>query len=225
MKISGDTLSILGNFGSIHGSIKIEQGSVIKTRNSGKTIVGIANVDETFPKDFGIYDLNQFLCVVNALDEPEFEFQEEFVNLVSGNQKIQYVYTDPTLLHEVPSNLHFPEQAVTFDLSESNRKRINKISGILGLPHVTVEANPFRIVVWDGTGAKKNKYDIYLDDGDVEIKSVKNYHPMTLLIDNLKILSGDYTVKITNEGISTFSHKNIDLTYYVACESQNSITR
>jgi hypothetical protein len=33
--------------------------------------MAVAEVNETFPKEFGIYDLNEFLSVLSLVDDPD----------------------------------------------------------------------------------------------------------------------------------------------------------
>ena len=61
MKLSDKTLSILKNFKEINQSILFKQGNKLRTISVMKNILAEATVTEEFPKDFGIYDLTQFL--------------------------------------------------------------------------------------------------------------------------------------------------------------------
>ena len=57
MKLSEKTIKILKNFSSITQSILFRTGTIIRTRSPMHTIAAQAVVDETFPFEFGIYDL------------------------------------------------------------------------------------------------------------------------------------------------------------------------
>ena len=61
MKLSDSTLSLLKNFSSINQSILFKEGSKLRTISVMKNILAEATVSEEFARDFGIYDLNQFL--------------------------------------------------------------------------------------------------------------------------------------------------------------------
>ena len=74
MKISDNTIKILKNFSSINQSILFRTGSTIRTKSPLSTIAAQAVVDEMFPFEFGIYDLNQFLSVVSLFEDPDFDF-------------------------------------------------------------------------------------------------------------------------------------------------------
>ena len=75
MKLSDKTINLLKNFSSINQSILIKEGNSIRTISVMKNILAEAKVPEEFPKDFGIYDLNQFLNAVSSLHvNPELDF-------------------------------------------------------------------------------------------------------------------------------------------------------
>jgi hypothetical protein len=65
MKLSDKTLKILKNFSEINQSILIKEGNELRTISVMRNILAEAKVEEQFPKDFAIYDLNRFL---NGLD-------------------------------------------------------------------------------------------------------------------------------------------------------------
>ena len=61
MKLSDSTLTLLKNFSNINQSLLFKEGNSLRTISVMKNILAEATIDEEFPKDFGIYDLNQFL--------------------------------------------------------------------------------------------------------------------------------------------------------------------
>ena len=63
MKLSEQTVNILKNFSDINQNILVKSGNQLQTMSTMKNILGTAEVSETFPRDFGIYDLNEFLGV------------------------------------------------------------------------------------------------------------------------------------------------------------------
>ena len=220
MKISEDTISILNNFSSIQGSIVINPGSDILTISAGKNILAKATVDETFPKDFGIYELSQFLGAISLLEDPAFEFDDDYVDVSSGKQKIRYGYTDPTLIQSPPqSEITLPSADLVFELTHANLKAIRKAAGVLNLPHVSFQTNPFVANVSDKAKSSSNSFDIDLKADNVEFE--KDFCA-TFIVDNLKLFPGDYDVKISSQGIGHFAHKEIDLEYWISSESAYS---
>ena len=64
MKLSNETMNILKNFSTINSGLFFKSGKKISTVSPSKTILAEAVLTEEFPKDFGIYDLNNFLSVL-----------------------------------------------------------------------------------------------------------------------------------------------------------------
>ena len=47
-----------------------------------KNIVASADVQETFEKDVAIYDLNEFLATLSLFNNPDLDFQDDYVVLM-----------------------------------------------------------------------------------------------------------------------------------------------
>ena len=90
-KLSKQTLDILKNFASINSNILVSPGNVIKTISPVKNVMSQAVVKENFDTEFGIWDLNKFLGVVSLFNDPEFYFNEKYVEIV-GNNGTRVVY-------------------------------------------------------------------------------------------------------------------------------------
>ncbi|NRA10820.1 MAG: hypothetical protein HRT57_02555 [Crocinitomicaceae bacterium] len=229
MKISEDTLSILNNFSTVQGSIVINPGSDIYTIANGKNILAKATVDETFPKEFGIYELGEFLSAVSLLEDPSFDFKDDLVEVKSENSKqiIRYGYTDPSLVTIPPNGgkVEFPDPDLSFILTKENLKSIKKAAGVLNLPHVCIESTGDSLVatVTDKSNGKvSNGFELSLwtEDEDVDITGL--IFRATFSVDNLKLFPGEYRVEISGQGIGHFINQEIELEYWISSESQYS---
>ena len=67
MKLSDKTLSLLKNFSTINQSLLFKQGNRLRTISVMKNILAEVTIEEELPKDFGIYDLSQFLNGIGNL--------------------------------------------------------------------------------------------------------------------------------------------------------------
>ena len=76
MKLSEQTVSILKNYSAINQNLMIKEGSEISTMSAMKNIVSKATVEENFPVEFAIYDLNEFLSAMSLIDKPELDFKD-----------------------------------------------------------------------------------------------------------------------------------------------------
>ena len=91
MELSENTLQILRNFSGINQNLLIKSGSNIKTISEARNVVATADVTENFEKDFGIYDLSEFIGVMGLVDTPTLKFEDDFVTVSdsSGRSKVK----------------------------------------------------------------------------------------------------------------------------------------
>jgi len=85
MKISSKTLSLLQSFAQISSNLLVKPGQKLATRNPVNSIQARAVVDETFPQQFAIYDLNQLLSLISASQNPDVEFGDKSLIIRSEN--------------------------------------------------------------------------------------------------------------------------------------------
>ena len=88
MKLSDSTLTLLKNFSNINQSILFKQGKSLRTISVMKNILAEATINEELPKDFGIYDLNQFLNGLSLHNNPDLDFEtDNFVVIKEGRSR------------------------------------------------------------------------------------------------------------------------------------------
>ena len=237
LSISEETLSILSNLSIINNGIVIKEGSEFSTISEGKNILARASVDEYFPCDFSIYQLNEFLSAISLLEDPQFNFNESSVKIKAGNSRhtVNYGYTDPTLVTQPPNGgkVDFPEEAdVEFEIKKGDLKTLLKASGAMSLPHIcihTTDASGLILAVTDRENPKaSNAFELELDEKVVSFSEefsesdlFENYG-MTFKVDNIILFPGDYTVKISNKGIGHFVNKEVDVEYWISAEHKLS---
>jgi len=103
MKLSEETITVLKNFASINQSILIKNGSNLRTISIMKNILGEAKIQEEFPRDFAIYDLNQFLNGLNLHQDPDLDFTDNsYVTIREGKRKAKYFFADPEVIVSPP---------------------------------------------------------------------------------------------------------------------------
>jgi hypothetical protein len=84
MKISDKTISLLKNFSNINQSLMFKTGNQIRTISVMKNIFAEATISESIPKNFGIYDLNQFLNGISLHPDPELVFNSDSHLVIKG---------------------------------------------------------------------------------------------------------------------------------------------
>ena len=99
MKLSDSTLSLLKNFSTINQSILFKKGNKLRTISVMKNILAEATVAEEFPKDFGVYELGQFLNGMGLHQSPELDFKHDsYVVIKEGRSRSKYFFADPSTI-------------------------------------------------------------------------------------------------------------------------------
>ena len=214
MKLSDKTVGILKNFSTINQNILIKEGSKIRTMSTMKNILAEADVTETFPTDFGIYDLNEFLGVLTLAKDADINFDNQaFLMAASGSTKIKYFYSDPSILTTPPETFNAPECDVTFDVSSSVLSSVLKASAVMQLPDIVMksEGSGVEVTATDLKNTSSNNYAEVLD-------AVGTSFEFRFKADNLKMIPGDYTVQAsTSAGVSNW--KGAEASYWIAMEA------
>jgi hypothetical protein len=216
MKLSDNTLSILKNFASINQGIVVKPGKQLRTISSNKAILAQADVEETFPNEFGVYDLNMFLQVVDK-NSAEVQFEKTFMVFKSvGN--IQLRYTEPTLILTPPNKNINAEYDVSFDLSQEHFNWIFSMASVLKCPNIVIKGDEdgINISAIDVKGEIVHNASVKVAD------SCDNNFQAVFKIDNFKILPGAYKVELSSIGVGKFTNASKNVTYWIALEKAES---
>jgi len=219
MKLSDKTLSVLKNFSTINQSILFKQGRKLRTMSVMKNILAEATIDEELPKDFGIYDLNQFLNGMGLHQSPELDFaHDSYVVIKEGKMRSKYFFADANVIITPPDKpITLPSEDVTFDLSTDQLDKLLKAAAVYQLPDLSVvgEAGVVKLVVRDKKNETSNTFAVNVGETDAVFS-------FNFKVENIKILPGTYDVVVSQKLLSRFSSKNHDLIYYIALEPDST---
>lgn len=221
MKLSSETLTKLKNFAGINSNLVIHQGNTIKTIAEAKNIFGFTQIAETFPDTFGIYDLNEFLGVVNMFDAPDVVLTEKFATISEGKRSVKYFFSDISILTSPAKDIKMPECEVVFTLTDADISAIRRASSTLGLSDlvITREGDSVILRVTDTKDSTSNHYDIELDN--VTTLGTESFS-LVFSIPNLKMMTGDYEVSLSSKLISKFDNKKDNVQYFIALEKSST---
>ena len=138
MKLSENTIGVLKNFSNINQNILVKEGDTLHTMSTMKNIIGQAKIDESFDRQFGIYDLNEFLGVMSLSKDADLNFDDSFVKVKNGKSTIKYFFSDSSILVTIPDGFSPPETDCTFRISESTLNDVSKACAVLQLPDVVI---------------------------------------------------------------------------------------
>ena len=214
--LSQTTLNILKNFATINNGIIIKKGNTLRTISNAENILAAANVEESFPQTFAIYDLNQFLAGLSLFDTPSLVFDNnDYVTIKDGRSRVKYYFSDPeiTLKTAPDKSVKYPGSDIQFTLSASDIAAIQKATGIYKLPDLNISSDEEIVLsVRDNEISTSNTYDITVPG------TFEGTHSLDLKVENIRLLQGDYQVGVSKHHISEWKHLNFDLTYYIALE-------
>ena len=147
MELNDGTLQVLKNFSGINQNILIKQGNKLKTISEARTMLASAVVTEEFPKEFGIYDLNEFIGVLGLVDTPRLKFEEDYVTVgdSTGRSKVKYFFSAEETLTTPQKDITMPEADVKFVLTNETLNKVKRAAAALGhavsYTHLTLPTN------------------------------------------------------------------------------------
>jgi hypothetical protein len=223
VKLSKETLSILKNFSAHNSNLLVKPGNEINTITPAKNVVAKATVQENFPVEFGIWDLNKFLGTISLFNDPEFTFDEKCVHIEGEDgARVAYYYSEPRLLSTLTKEVKMPEAVVNFSITEDNFVSLQRAASVLQLPDLCIRSNDnneIELVVLDKKSATSNQFAIVVGDNEIDA----NFE-FYLKMENIRLLAGNYDVSVSKSVVSKFSHQSTDLVYYIALENDSTFT-
>ena len=219
MKLSDNALAILKNFAGINNSILVKEGNKLRTISVAKNILAEAEIKEEFPRDFAIYDLNQFLNGLSLHQDPDLDFQQDtYLSIKEGKRRVKYFFADPNVIIAPPEkDITLPTQDVCFQMDSVTLEKLTKAAAVYQLPDFSVigEAGVIKLVVRDKKNDTSNEYAIVVGETDAEFT-------FNFKVENIKIIPGAYDVVVSSKLLSQFTNTQHNLKYYIALEPDST---
>ena len=221
MKLSSHTTSVLKNFATINQNLVIKQGSEMTTMSAMKNIIARATVEETFPQEIAIYDLNEFLGALSLFTNPILDFSDSYVMITEENNpstKMKYFYSDPSVVTSPSKMITMPSNEVKFTMSNEDLSKHKRAASAIGAPDMVLEKNGdgSSLTVKDKKNDTANNYSLNVDtqsDGEFNF---------FFKVENLKLLDGTYDVEVSAKNISHYKNKNSEIEYWIALEPEST---
>ena len=219
MKLSDNVLAILKNFAGINNSILVKQGNKLRTISVAKNILAEAEIKEDFPRDFAIYDLNQFLNGLSLHQDPDLDFnQESYLSIKEGKLRVKYFFADPNVIIAPPEKeITLPSQDVCFQLDSVTLEKLTKAAAVYQLPDMSAigENGVIKLVVRDKKNDTSNEYAIVVGE-------TSDNFEFNFKVENVKIIPGAYEVVVSSKLLSQFTNTQHNLKYYIALEPDST---
>ena len=219
MKLSDNTLNILKNFAGINNSILVKQGTQLRTISVAKNILAEAQIGEEFPRDFAIYDLNQFLNGLGLHQDPDMDFSpDSYLSIREGKRRVKYFYADPNVIISPPEKeITLPSEDVHFQLESTSLDKLLKAAAVYQLPDLSAVGGDgvVKLVVRDKKNDTSNEFAVVVGETD-------KVFSFNFKVENIKIIPGAYDVVVSSKLLSRFTNSQHDLKYYIALEPDST---
>ena len=227
MNLSEQTVSILKNFSTINQNLVIKEGSEITSMSAMKNIVSKATVEETFPVEFAIYDLNEFLSAMSLFDKPDLDFKDDFVVMTEEGSKgkaLQYWFSEPSVVTTPSREVSMPSEEVTFPLDSNVLLEVQKAAAVIGAPDMVLEGLNIGNAILKVTDKKNdtaNDFKLHIEVKNEDSGKEVPYK-FWFKVENLRLLPGSYDVQVSEKRISHFSNDKMPIEYWIALEPESS---
>ncbi len=219
MKLSENTFKVLKNFSGINQSISVKSGNTLRTISIAENILAEARVEESFPQNFSIYDLNEFLGGMSLMRGADMEFgSDHYVKIKTNRSAIKYFFADSHVIKQAPEKeITIPSEDVNFTLTEQDLQGLIRAAAVYQLPDFSVigDGNEISLVVRDKENVTSNTFSI-------TVGTTSDEFVLNMKVENIKILNGDYDVTMSKRYISRWVNKDISVTYWIALEPDSN---
>ncbi len=185
-----------------------------------KNILAEAEVDENFERDFGIYDLPQFLNGVNLMKDPDLDLKNETYMIIreGKNTRVKFAFADPDCIVSPPEKgVTFSNPEVTFLLDSVQLGKLLKASQVYQLPDLSAVGNgkEISLVVSDRKNDNSNEFSL-------KVGKTEQVFEFNFKMENIKLIPGSYEVQISQKNLAKFTNHNYNLEYFIALEPDSS---
>lgn len=234
MQISKQTLQILKNISSINPTVAFKTGNTIFNASPSMSVLVKSVIEETFEKDFNIYDLTNFLSALDTMDSPFLEFRENYVRIASNGSYCDYYYCSPAIIGEEFLNLNqknpkLESPVSEFILSEDQIKTLYKMSSVLSLDFLKISTDKDLNVSISVVDSNSDSQNTFKTDTHTKAKEEFEFY-LNLRVNNLTLIPSEYMVKVQymdtpsgdKIGVTEFSTDQYKTTYWVTEDYLNS---
>jgi len=218
MKLSKDTLDTLKNFATINTNILVREGNTLSTISTGKNIFARAEIKETFPREFAVYDLNSLLSLLTVMEDTDVDFGDESLKVTKGSSVFEYFYADPNIIVSAPDKSIEVDNFFQFDLTKEDIDMILKAAAITAAPMLSVIGDGTQVVITVGDPAtpKSNSFRQVIGQTDKKFDA-------RLAVENFKVIPGAYSVILSEKKFMFLESSKGDTKYWLALERSSEI--
>lgn len=226
MKLTPHSELILRNFASINSNLFVRAGNYIKTKSPMAELVVEAELDVKFPREFGIFDMKQFLASVELIEDPSLDFGDRSVTIHNEMSSVKYNYADMDALNVYEGTPKIPDTKVSFVLRKDQLDSLKKAASVLhheDIAFINVDgklAAQVDTVNSMNKNVSRNSFNINLG---IDVEGDFKY---VVKLSQLVMIPGDYAVEFASGKRDHFAKfKLVDhpnLTYWMGLQRKES---
>jgi hypothetical protein len=224
MNLSPQTIAILTNFSKISRGIFVSPGNILKIRS--QAVYAEATVADSFPTEFALDDIQDFLRMIGLFREPIVSFGSKELRIAEADATAEtgYAYAGAGVVQPCPNRktLDPPEEAITFALT---REQWATLQNALGIAVGQKKKNrmPFLRITSDGQAiclSTQRNQQSTTNEYAITVDAQTDGHKCRIMFstDNLPILPGSYKVTITPKCMQLENTSGFNLVYWIARE-------
>lgn len=215
MKLTERTVAILKNFSTINNGLVIKKGNKQQTVSLTRDILAEAVLDQKFPRDVPIYDLNGFLSLLSTFDETgeaEIEFKDSFMNVKSGARRLKYFYASTDVIFSPPEGLDLGAPTQRFTLPIDDLKLVQKMAAFgMGDMSIVSDGDKIDISVSNNDNSSSNELSIAVDEQIDQCNVVFD-------VGLMKVIQQEYSVGVAENSIHLKNAEG-DTQYWIVVEA------
>lgn len=227
MELSLEDKQYLKNYSAINPNIVFREGKQLSTISEAKNILSTVTLDCEIPQEVGIYDLNEFLNVMDLIGQStniEFKDTHMIINEQTGLRKMKYYFTDVEMLTSPTEKMinnarNMDSFEVNFKITENVLADIRKAASVLSQTSLSISPGDNTIIlsVIDIDNPTSNVFTT-----EVAGESTGDFNYI-INVNNIKVIPGDYEVKISSRQLSHFKHLERPIEYWIALEKTSKL--
>ena len=220
MILSNETLLILRNFATINPGLEFKCGSKISTMSVGKSVLAQAILNDEFPLEFCVYDLNQFLSVHSLFKEAvNLSFDPSSVTFKGERSKITFRTAEKrTIVTPPEKTITLDKVDCSFRMTAQVYDELMKTAKVLSSPNIGIvsDGDTIELVAFDAKNDGKHSNSISVGEGNGKVYNI------VFSTENIKMIHGEYDVQITFKGLAHFVNTKDSIQYWVAFDAKES---
>jgi|TARA_R110000787_G_scaffold80263_1_gene174824 hypothetical protein len=199
MRLSDTTTKVLKNFASINPSILLNEGQTIRTISPQKNVLAQAVTDEPITDSMCLYDINQFLNIVESIDDCVINVNasKAILSNPQNTQNSTVFFADPSVIVTPPEkNINVKNEQFTFNLSDKELVKILRMASLCNAEELILQQRNDGTVLCKVTNTANptsNDFSLVVEatnsTGETEL-------PATLEVTKLNFIKDTYEVHV-----------------------------